>query len=328
MKVSKIICLTLAAITALCASACTQNQKTYTLFSGSYWLSDPSVSEVGGVNETCVYNVEYVPESDSSAIKAEITGTLTTRLTRETYEGVDCYKFTTEVKTSGKYTVNGTDYPVDDEEISECLFLGMKDKLFPIKSSKTVNGITPYKSNDVYNFYRVAYSSSVVYDYKNNKATATLTPDDRSDEGVRVTASERTYDKLGAQNAYFDNESMLMIARACNLEEGFSARFSSIDIIAGKVNTMTLAVNTSSANKEISLKDYVLDGVTVGTEQTPKKIGCFNVNISISGTFSGNPVVLCYASDKENRKRLVEMTTYLPFSAGKLNYRLKSVSTR
>lgn len=328
MKINKFFLILMAAVLAFSVSACTSNQKTYSLLSGSYWLSDPSVSEVGAVNETCVYDISFLPQDDDTPVKAEITGTLTTTLTRETYNDTPCYKFTAKVNTTGKYIFGQNEYPVEDEMSSECYFLGMSDKLFPLASSKTVNGLTPQKTGDVFTFHRVAYSVSTVYDYKNGKATVTVTPDDRSEKGYEVPKSERTYEKLSAKNTYFDNESLFMIARSCNLEAGFSARFTSIDALSGKANVLTLSVDTSAASKEISLSDYTLDGVTQGTEQSPKKITCDNVQIAISDTFSGNPLLLSYASDNANRKRLIEMTTYLPYLAGKLNYRLKSVTTK
>ncbi len=301
----------------------------YTVLSGQYWLSEAYSSSVGQVDETCEYSIKF--SSEEGGVQAELTqGVLTTHLKTDG----NYYRFTTESKIQGKFIYEGAEYAIDDHTRSECVFYGMDNKLFPVSSSKEVLSTTPMQYDRNFAFYRMSYTVSSVYDLQKASATVTvnnveLPSDDeykQNNKYYNFENSVSTYENLTAQN-FFDNELLMFFPRACKFEQGFSVYFSTIDANAKKIQQMTLSVDSSAPTREISLTDYSYNGISA-SEQSPKNFQCFNLSMSIRSQFSGSAIKLCYSGNEqnnENRHRLVEMKTDLPYSAGSYTYTLKSV---
>lgn len=317
-------------LAALCVlGGCTSSSSgSYTVLSGQYWLGEAYSNSVGQVDETCEYAITFSSEEDG--VQAELSyGVLTTRLKTDG----DYYMFTTESKIQGKFIYEGEEHAIDDYTRSQCVFYGPDNKLFPVSSSKEILSTTPMQYDGKFDFYRMAYTVHSLYDLQTASATVTvsnteLPADDEyklNNKYYNFENSLTTYENLTSQN-FFDNELLMFFPRACKFEEGFSVYFSTIDANAKKIQQMTLSVDSSAPTKEISLTDYKYNGIS----SNKKNFQCFNVSMSIRSQFSGSAIKLCYSGNEqnnENRHRLVEMKTDLPYSAGTYTYTLKSVNT-
>ncbi|MBQ7408880.1 MAG: hypothetical protein IJW13_06410 [Clostridia bacterium] len=326
---SALVCALTAVM--LTGSACMQETKTYNIFGGSFWLASKEVGTVGSVNETCVYSVQFVPSPSAvegeTTLQANLVGNMVTTLTNESLNGTDCYKFTTSLTISGNYTFGDTVQPVNDVQTSEVYFLGFNDKLTPISSKKYVRSTTPAKSGNSVLFVNFEYSVESSYDREKHVATVTTTPgnaqtgEDSTTNGYAIEKSTREYEKYNS-STFFDNESLIFIPRASTLESGFYKGLTTIDALAQKVLSMSVSVESSAPTKEFKIQNFVSNG----REIKEKTFNTYIVTLSITDTFSGNPIKLYYSGDYENdRKRLVYMETQLPYSLGSFAYTLTEV---
>lgn len=325
-RLKRISAIFLASVaTLLCA--CTGNTVTYTIFGGSFWLSDTEAGDVKSVSETCTYDVSFTPEKNSS-IEAEFTdeSKLVTTLSNETIDGKLYYKFSVDLTVKGKYKYGQKEVPIDDFVRSECVFSGISDQLAPVKSSKSVRATGINGLNDSYYFTFTTYEQTVTY--SGNSATVTVKPGEAIPEELKdlsvaeatVRETEKKYDKL--RKPYIDNELTLFFPRAAELVSGFGASYYSIDALAEKVHTMRLSVSSEKDTTEITVPSFSDNGLA----PTEKVFACYNATISLSESFAGSPIKLYYAADStKNRKRLVRMENSLAYSAGSLVYTLYSV---
>lgn len=326
---------TLIVLAAVCAiaCACTGNSVSYTLFGGSFWLNSTEIVDVGTVNETCVYDITLTPAEKAPFTVEYDEGTaLTTKLTNHSENGENYYKFTVEMVVKGKYKFNDTEVPINDNIVSECIFSGLNKQFYPLRSSKTVTStsVNYYESSLSFTFF--SYKQSV--EYGDNKATVKIEPYSELPEELKTealknlvyesktVASENTYDKLGSP--FIDNEIMLFFPRAAELTAGFSARYNTLDVLAKTVRKMSVSVSSEKSDSEIKISNYSFNGTAV----KEKSIVCSNTTIGISDSFSGSSQNLYFAkadAKNENKRRLVQMETQLPYLAGKMVYTLRSV---
>ena len=331
MKLFKRILLICLAGTTALFSACFGNQTTVSsnLFAGSYWLKSTEAGGVATVNETCVYKIQFkpnVPEDGSTPVlSSDMQGTLTTALSKSAYNGVECYKFTTETVITGTYYHQSKNQTINDYACSEVYFLGLTDKLTPIYSKKYLLSTILLISNLSIEptFEIMEYTVETVYDRTEQTATVTVKGGDKSTPNYKLEDSTKTYQNYAKSGAFFDNESILFSLRAADFSEnGFSNSFQTIDALAQKIHRMNVAVNSSDATGEIEIPAYSQAGV----EKTVT-FPVFNVNLSISSTFSGSAINLYYATDIATyHRRLIKMQTQLAFNAGYIVYTLSSVS--
>lgn len=324
MKLLKKLGAILICFALLTTSACgTGETAVSNMFASQYWLANTE-SDVGEINETSVYAVSFVEaeaKEGETKLTSTLNGTLTTNIQTSSYEGQQCYKFTTSLTTTGTYTYGDKSEQINDTITSTVYFLGISTKFFPLYSEKTVNTIAPSKNNGI-EFIPVAYTVSTKYDKAGNSATVKVTSNLPDDAKHKIENSERTYDKLTKGAPYLDNESLIFIPRASDLQEGFSASFRTIDALSQKIHNMNLAVSSSSSTVEIKLNSYTVDGVAANST-----FNCYSATISISGTFSGAAIKAYYSADaKTHGKRLVKMENDLAFSLGKIVYTLQSVT--
>lgn len=315
---------------ALCVTACVcftascmgGNTKTYQMFASSYWLPS-SGSDVGDVEEICVYNISFkeaTPENEGDLVlKSDLSGTLTTTLSTTTYNGVKCYKFMCEAQFTGSYFYGDQTAKADSSTTSTSYFLGLSNKLAPLYSTKEVKNVIPANGEKM-QFPVFHYKTETVYDRNANSATVTVAKGEECDQSLNIQEGSRTYEKLTKSGTIIDNECLLFAPRAADLEEGFYAYFATIDALSQKVHKMVLSVDSSTPSSELSL-NYTINGVP----QTPK-LNCYNANIAISDTFSGSAIKLCYSDSVALRKRLIKMETSYAYSLGSLVYTLTSVT--
>lgn len=320
----------LITITALSSACFGGGQSVNTnMFAGSYWLKSADASGVSKVDETCVYNVSFLPivpeDSSTQILTSDLTGTLTTVLSTTVFEGEECYKFTTSTQITGNYYYEGQTHVINDISTSEAYFLGLSNKLTPLYSKKYVLSTIPIISplNETAVFAVMEYSTETKYDRAKGQATVTVKGGDKSTENYKVDDSEKVYEDYAKSGSFIDNETLLFIPRAADFaDHGFSSSFNTIDALAGKIQPMRLTVDSSAATGEIELPSYEQAGVV-----TNKKITVYNAAISIASNFSGSALKLYYATDttKEHR-RLVKYQTELAFKAGNIVYTLSSVT--
>ena len=115
MKKIKIVLATVLASLTLFSSACLGGGESvsYEIFQGSHWLKSAEATGVEQVNEICTYNVVFeanLPKDENAHfLTANLTeGSLVTTLTKDSYEGTACYKFTTALVVKGSYFYNDT----------------------------------------------------------------------------------------------------------------------------------------------------------------------------------------------------------------------------
>ncbi len=324
LKTVSVICLTLL---LTLASACFGNQNPVNtkLFAGAYWLKSSEAGGIESVNETCVYSVKFqpiAPEDENALILTvdnDFVGTFTTVLTNSSYEGTPCYKFSTTLEVKGTYYYGTTSQAIDDRSSSEVYFLGLSDKLTPLYSKKyllsTIPIISPLNNNSA--FAIMEYSTETKYDREKNTATVTVKGGDRSSESYKIDDSERTYEGYAKSGSYLDNESLIFAFRSADLgENGFSANFSTLDALAQKVQSMNLS-SEEAITGEIETQ-YTQAGVS-----NVVKFPVYNLQLKISGTFSGSAIKLAYAVDTTTqRRKLIQMKTELAFGAGYMVYTL------
>lgn len=335
MKLLKKCIAVVFAAFSVFACACTGNQVSYTLFGGSFWLNSTEIVDVGTVNETCVYDITLTPAEKAPFTAEYDDGTaLTTKLTNYSENGKNYYKFTVEMVVKGRYKFGDTEVPVDDSIVSECIFSGLKEQFYPLRSSKTVTSTSVNYYENSLSFTFFSYKQTVEYS-DDKKATVKIEQYNEMPESLKTeelkalvyeaktTASEDTYDKLGSP--FIDNELMLFFPRAAELTAGFSVRYNSLDALAKTVRKMSVSVSSEKSDSEIKLSDYSING----SAAKEKTIVCSNATIAISDSFSGSAQNLYFAkadAKNENKRRLVQMETQLPYLGGKMVYTLRSVT--
>lgn len=334
MKFLKSISTVALALTLLLSAGCSANQPVVksNLFAGSHWLKSTEVGGVGQVDETCVYDITFkanTPTENSETTEflsaSDFSGTLTTKLTKASYNEQECYKFTTEMSVTGTYHYKDQSAIITDYACSEVYFLGLTSSLAPLYSKKYTCNTSPLISSilNTAQFITMEYTVESVYDLTEKTATVTLIGGDKSTEGYKYSESQKVYENYAKSGSFFDNESLLFIPRAADFAEGgFSQVFYTIDAPAEKIHKMLLSVNSNAPTSEVELEKFISGGI-----EHSQKFPVYNATISISNTFSGSDIDLYYATDVANhQRRLIKMETQLPYTCGTLVYTLKEVS--
>ncbi|MBQ3571927.1 MAG: hypothetical protein IJA15_03765 [Clostridia bacterium] len=331
-KIKSLLVLLLTALTCL-SSACTgQDTVTTNLFAGSYWSTETSAN-LAPINEVCVYNVTF-EEADLGEGKARLkvesfTGTLTTTFTRTAYNGTPCYKFETAFSATGQYSYKDTKSEIfTDSATSEVYFLGLNDKFTPLYSKKYNLSTAPVVSatSEEVKFVTMEYQVETSYNLESKKATSTFKGLEKSSEGYKLPDSEKVYDNYSKNSPLFDNESLLVVARAAGFspEKGFSGNFFTLDAISQKIHPMRLMINSTNPTGDIELNELKIDNLPATA-----KFSVYNAQIAINDEFSGSAIELFYAvnTDKDFR-RLIKIKKELAYSAGYITYTLASVTTK
>lgn len=303
--------------------------KTYNLFSGSYWLKTHEVGQIAPVNETCTYTLSVVGSRASNIyMKLDESSIFTTKLENSTYNGVACYKFSTNLSLKGSYVRGTEETPFNDTQTSECYFLGTNSKFAPLFSTKSVSTTTPFSRESGYVFATIEYKYDVTYNMEKGEATAKVVCGENTTKGYEVEEYERTFEKINA-TAFIDNQMLLFFPRACKFESGFYQTFNTLDVLAQTVHRMRISVNSTAPTSEISLADFSVNGRPLATSEKLRKFNTYNVLIQINSNFSGAALEFNYdATDtSDNLNTLVKYAQELPLNLGKLTYTIKSISS-
>lgn len=327
MKFLKKLTLIFVCAVMLFSTACTGQQKVYNLFGGSYWLDVATAGGVSPVYEKCTYSISVVGSANDNLSLKITEASFTTELTATEYNQTKCYKFSTELVLKGAYEGGNKSVEVNDYQKSECYFLGLNDKLVPLYSTKTVSSITPLDMQSEYAFPRIEYTTVSEYDKQTGIASVKVTTGENNSKDYDYMAHEKQYEKYNA-NTFIDNECMMFLPRACQLEENFVQTFYTIDVLGQRLIPMRIGVSTQQPTAEISLAEYVVDGKPLASENNLKKFPVYNVLMQINSNFSGKALEFCYTTtENDNRNRLISFKQQLPVSLGDLKFTLKAINT-
>lgn len=324
MKIFKKCLLLFVCASLLFSTACTQT-KTYTLFSGSYWLKDHTVGDVTMVKETCTYSLSITGSENSNLYMfLDESSVFTTTLEDSIYNGTKCYKFSTSLVLKGHFLKGTEKTEFSDYQTSECYFLGMSEKFAPLYSSKIVATTTPFTSGDSFIFPRVEYTYETVYDNNSGNANVKVVCGENTTKGYEVQSYERTFEKFNGRT-FIDSQLFLFFPRVCKFEEGFTQTFYTLDVLAQTIHPMRIGVNASAPTSEITLDNYHVNGAS----KPNAKKNTYNVLIQINSNFSGSALEFNYnaTAGYDNLNSLIRYAQQLPLNLGKLTYTLKNISS-
>lgn len=355
MKFKKLTIFLLLAVLTLTFTACGNSQPLYEIGKKSFWLDKGQETDVGSVDETCIYDIKFSP-SENSALKGEIAGSLTTELkdasTLVNGKNTRCYMFKTTLRTKGYYAIEDDRYEVDDSIQSTLYFYGTGKNLYPIHCKKEVFSTTPNDSRGYLCIEKYHYDYVIDYDCDAKTAVVTtkdLTKSEKPEQANSVNAdengenenntdensmkkpdlipllievSDKKIEKLNGN--FFDNESLIFIPRSSELSAGYNMQIKTLDAISQNVNTLQLSVDQNSPTKPITL-NYSVTKNGKKEEFSNKDIPTFCLKMSLTGKFPGKPIELCYASNDEDKQMLIYIKTELPLDLGSFEYKLHSV---
>jgi hypothetical protein len=336
MKFFKTAIVSLLSITTLFSTACFGSQPTINnnLIAKSNWLPNADASAVSEVYEKNVYDITFqstIPEDTTkNYLTANLDGSLTTILEKSSYNGEACYKFSTELKLEGEYIYTASKKAtVNDVVTSESYFLGLSDKLAPLYSKKSVLSTVPAISDMIVDgavFGTMNYTVETIYNRESKEAHVIVINGENATDGFKDNSSDEVIKDYSSEGTFFDNESLMFIPRAADLNEsnGFSAYFQTLSALENKIQKMHLSLSSANPTSTIEINDYVTDAGTIPN----KKFTVYNVNLAISNTFSGSAIELFYSTEPNSYRTLVRMSTQLAYSSGKLIYTLKSSSRK
>ncbi len=302
-----------------------------------YWYEDEAITTYKPIKETIVYDVSVVSKtpSNSQEIKNENVwmeidkGTYTVTLQDGTDgNGNACYVYSTALEIEGKY-VSATDFfEFKDKVTSTTKFYNIIKEFKPISSKKSSSCSTLVVANsNGYGYLQFAYDYTIDYQGENAITNYNI---DLLDEGGNVIKNyenrQLTF-KDCFENAYVDNELLMLVPRAYNYNSAFSLNFNTIDVVTQKNQTMLY--NASGSNSSIDIKNfnlfYDLGGEMIGAEN----LAVAKVKIEIDDTFSGYPIEAYYITDhKTHRHRMAEVYTALNNEMGYLKYTIKKVELK
>lgn len=298
----------------------------------AYWYKDSSSTNMLGENreERLTYEVTFEPSSSATGLTlAYRTGTYTTYLSATSKDddgapfGSTVYRYETELRISGAYSVNGekgSDF--DDSVHSVVYFKGIENSLRPVKSEKTVLCHAP---NSAYTstencFLEFNYNYTVTYDEDGEKATAVYTQFAPEQSEGQPFAPETQEVNIKDPTNFYDNEQLLFVMRGISMDAVFSLK---------TINPLTKqlsAVKILEAPALVKEADFALE---IGGTDTTNNIDAYRFALQYESTTPGQAQTLTYAktTDKSNnryRNVLLRMSVPVLSNLGTLNYKLVS----
>lgn len=324
----KLIALTATIAVLLGLTACSNPTLS---FKGAYW-NDPG--ETGkfqqNLSETLNYKISYETTTLSNSSEIKKSGVSLTVDESSYYKTVltansgYTYTYTTETFVKGVYSGSGLKEPVsfEDKTTSVTVFKDLTNGFKPVSSVREATRNTLcVPSGKEYKTISFKYKYEINYGEKDAAVTYLLTSDLNADlvkGGKSVEDKSRTYKKYDT-GAYIDNDVISLLARAFDLKDGFNQSFKTIDVITGKLTSMSYGVSAKTKN---TVSEYKVES---GISGTP--IDCYRLLTSVSETFSGATIEGYYAKDADvNRHRMIKCYTALNNGLGYICYTLNSVA--
>ena len=282
------------------------------LTDGFFWFED-STSFPNGYVETLTYDVSLAHTTPSNSSEVKLEG-----YTLDIEEGKYVTNLETKKNTNGDYYVYTTSFILKGSYLTPNSSTEFTDTF--TTRTEFYKDLAPIKTQKVYDSELSGYAYSYEINYSGNNANVSLT--ERT--GTKnENPSNFSFEKYN-ENAFIDNDVILLYGRLFNIDSAFSQSFSTIDVLSRKLHKMAYNVGISNENMDVkSLDNYAINGVA----PTEQKVNCARVGISISDTFAGNTIETYYATDhKTHRHRLVETYTKLTGDIGYLKFTLKSAT--
>ncbi len=296
------------------------SQQVFTL-GGSYFLDDSTNLSVGQIDETSVYNVDFVAKENSAVQLSLSSGTYTTHLFTSSYEGTKCYEYSTVLDTVGSFKISDKETPFTDKVETVVYFLGVDNSLKPLYSKRTVKAHSVIPTTEGYSVEYYEYELETKYD--NDTATINFAPNVQASTGhYDLSNGEHKFDKI-YEKPYFDNEMMLISMRAMDLNASYTAKFTTIDALSNTKREMQLTPNAETPSETLEIT-YTNSGEKIN------KVETFKYGLAIAGTFTGSAIILNYAgrTHPKEGQRLIRMQVEAPLSMGTFTYTITSVDKK
>ena len=285
--------------------------------------------------EELSYDVTFESNAQSAYGVQYETGTYTTKLEcRIIHEAEPAqlgYAYTTQLKLTGYFTINGEKSPETFEDVltSEVLFLRRDKALQPVKSVKKGNSHTPVgtspKSFEENYFWEIAdYVYEVNYNNPLTEATINLSYRDRysTQTEFREYKAEPQTTAVTATN-FFDNEQILFVLRGYNMAGAVSLK--TLDPASYKTQA---TVNITAPSAVSRVVDFTID--ENGSERKIEEaIDTYETTMMLSAGMSGQARLLVYAARTQtyqNDYRNVLIYQEVPYfsNLGTMKYSLKT----
>ncbi len=286
-------------------------------FNANWYRNTALKSRVENTFERLEYEVTFEAVETNNGFSLNYSnGVYTTELKNDRIEldsGVRSgYVYTTELKISVSYSLNGETKTFDDTVQTRVEFLSAAEGLKPVRSFREVHSHAPETTNPASwesAYYDYSYTYAAEYDDALTKAETTHT------DLNALKKTERNYDVKG-DGVFLDNEQILFALRGLNLTAGGS--FRSINSVTGTVQNVTLA-NIAAITEKVN---FEADGETVA-----KELAAVSVDVGYTGDNNGQPQTAVFAATTDpsaNLYRNVPLRVEVPVvhSLGVLRYKL------
>ena len=272
---------------------------------GHYWFKEPASFPIG-FEEVLTYDVSFVhkTQSNSNEVKKEgyeilvEDGKLITTLKTEQDASNKKYVYKTEFYLKASFvTPNNEPYSFEDSFVAE---------------SKFTSDFKPISTTKVYKSTLSNYNYEYQITYGGKNAEVSLIEYAKTEYETPVNYTINNY----LDGAFIDNDAILFLPRAFNIDSSFNVQFSTIDVLSRKLQPMAYQAYLSDENK-IDVKNLPNPLATEG-----ELIECNHITLRINDTFAGSPIE-CYYATKHTpyRHRLIELYTTFNFDVfGKLGY--------
>lgn len=324
MKKRNFACLALA-LPVLAFAGCAAATPRLAL-SANWYASTDITTAITGTSEKLEYEVTFESSGTDAYSVSYDAGTYTTTLedvNRVVWgESIFCYHLTTELRITGRFTVNGeTGEDFTDVVTSDVWFMSVRDELQPIDSVKTVLSHSPYSTGapssveDACVVYEYTYKT--VYNADCTQATITMEYAQPEELGT----VEKTVEVSG-DGSFLDNETILFAMRGVSTSS--AASFRTINPVTQQQSgiAMSAAPTVTERTPKFSIN---------GAEEAEHKMNIYTFSLSYSGNNSGQAQEFAYAAKTDGntntyRNVLLEMRVPVLGSLGTLTYSLKNAT--
>ena len=329
MKKKRFASLLLIAPLALLA-ACSAPQ---TIVLEANWFSNSSTKIIpDDFEETLEYEVSFTKSASAESSRFTMNypngGTYTVKLAGgATEDGRKTYRYTTELKMEVEYILDGVSSGVREDVVKTYVeFLDSSNELKPLSSWREVHGsaprTTPLSPGATLKDCFVTFDTktAISYDYETNKALFTLI---NLAPNATIDDQESRVIKLDGKGLYFDNEQLIPLLRALDLNSSMTLR--TIDL-----GTKSLEkVEVKDGPKSITLTQSVKRKTDEAAVEETFKATEISIGFGKQNSGSEKKFVIASRDNRNSNKwRNVCLKAEYPviYSHGTMTYRLVSAN--
>ena len=292
----------------------------------SNWFSDTSTKSIPpDFEETLEYSVSFEKSADAESGNFRMEypngGTYTTTLKAGDKNGTKIYVYTTTLKAEVRYSLGNESAEFPETVTTQVEFLDISNRLRPLSSTRTVDASAPLYAptakpaslNDAFNRYH--YETVINYNDDLSKAEYTI-------KDLSTDKTDKYDIKLNGKGSFFDNEQILLLFRAAELNK--SMTFRTLDPTTRTVEKIVVKEGPSAVTvkKSVKLGD---------SEAVEREINANTLSIAYNKANAGATQTLTYAQRGDplhNEFRNVLLTYSYPviYSHGTMTYQLVSAN--